>query len=247
METINKIAIISDLHLDFWTRFYQQKPGVNFYSLFNIVLDKCIELKPDLIIIAGDVSNNFVNTPGMWETDIPILYVPGNHDYYGRTIPEIPYIYKDNNIFASTLWTNFGNSSAAPLVYRGIADSTQIKNTSAWQVRQLMQDTWSELRKADKEIVVTHFPAFSQSISEKYRGDLYNIYFVNAMEYEWQNNPGSTKLWVAGHVHHKHTYKMGDMLFICNPLGYPNENYHSITQYEPVLVEKQDDKWVITK
>src|SRR6266508_6449169 len=70
-----KMQIFSDLHLD----VYPIKP-------ITIVPDV------DLVIIAGDVCEGmlraFEHLRRIVPMDIPILMVPGNHEYYRRFIPD---------------------------------------------------------------------------------------------------------------------------------------------------------------
>ena len=67
-----KIGTISDLHIDRHT--YINSEGY-------------IKRQLDLLIIAGDISNNYQMTCAFIsqvkaQINIPVLFVPGNHDYW---------------------------------------------------------------------------------------------------------------------------------------------------------------------
>jgi len=67
-----RLHILSDLHLEFADFAVQ-------------------DVKPDVVILAGDID---VKARGVsWAArtfpDIPVLYVPGNHEYYGGAIPRL--------------------------------------------------------------------------------------------------------------------------------------------------------------
>ena len=67
-----RIRIYSDLHLEF--------------SPFEAPSTPC-----DVVVLAGDIC---VNRRGLaWALeafpDVPVIYVPGNHEYYGRAIPKL--------------------------------------------------------------------------------------------------------------------------------------------------------------
>lgn len=77
------IAVLADLHSDSWTRWAVD-------PLTAAGLDIAIHRrKPDLLVIAGDLSNDPVrNWPGILERlgrlidPAKLVIVPGNHDYY---------------------------------------------------------------------------------------------------------------------------------------------------------------------
>jgi len=103
-----KIQIFSDLHNEF-------KPY------------KVVQSDADIVVLAGDIHTK--NRGVEWAIkhfDIPVLYVLGNHEAYGKTIPkyfqEIKSLAKDTNVtilendmvtingvnfFGCTLWTDF--------------------------------------------------------------------------------------------------------------------------------------------
>jgi Icc-related predicted phosphoesterase len=123
-----KIRILSDLHLEFqrWT-----PPSV----------------PADVVILAGDID---VGTDGVvWGReqfgDCPVIYVPGNHEYYGREMPatltKLRRVAKSNDVhlldgdatvingvrfLGATLWTDFALYGSEPRsVERAMAIAAQ--------------------------------------------------------------------------------------------------------------------------
>ena len=131
-----KIQIMSDLHLEF-------KPK-NF---------PLISSEAEAIIIAGDLATdeadfaNFLMNYVRDFTDAPVLFVLGNHDYYGKILTEAPNHYKDmassvENVHVldnqcvnikgikfvgTTLWTDFDNRSCMAAAMTCMPDYDRIK------------------------------------------------------------------------------------------------------------------------
>ncbi|CQR46812.1 cyclic 3',5'-adenosine monophosphate phosphodiesterase [Paraliobacillus sp. PM-2] len=77
-----KIGIISDLHID-----VNSNEQVSISDFEKIVGNEILKQKIDLLLIAGDVSNDHVLSHQFIEnvkqlTNRTILFVPGNHDYW---------------------------------------------------------------------------------------------------------------------------------------------------------------------
>lgn len=78
---IMKIGIISDLHID------RGNIGKNTYE--EVLAKEVKSQKLDLLLIAGDVSSHYKMTADFLKnmtnlTNVEILFVPGNHDYWLR-------------------------------------------------------------------------------------------------------------------------------------------------------------------
>lgn len=251
MKEINKIALISDLHLDFWQRYYYQKtltPIVD--DLLLQILDKCFAANPDIVVLAGDIINGPYTFPTMIANhSVPIYFVPGNHDFYGLSLPDSHQTIVDENIVLSTLWTNFsGDAGKEIFIYSLISDHRAIKNTSAYKVQNLCEQSFNAIIGSNKEIVVTHFPPSRLSVDlSRFRDDPLNSYFTNDFDLELHSRDHNIKLWMCGHVHHAHHYHIGDTLVACNPLGYPNERFKSISSYQPMILVKDSGVWKVER
>src|SRR5574340_757073 len=105
-----KAFICSDIHTEFYP------PGYHHKKIFNSFP------KTEAIIIAGDLTTkNYLesNLGYLCKRYKEVIYIPGNHEYYGSTLFEIHEIlnsipYKNfqwlninnsfNNIYGTTLW-----------------------------------------------------------------------------------------------------------------------------------------------
>lgn len=87
------------------------------------------DIKGDVLLLAGDITNHPKKIGYLKDLEVPIFYVPGNHEYYGHVFDNMKLVYQDyfeNNgmhnikfmdretvihngvrIIAATLWTNF--------------------------------------------------------------------------------------------------------------------------------------------
>jgi predicted phosphodiesterase len=119
-----RIRVLSDLHLEFAS--WRPPPA-----------------EADCVVLAGDIH---VGTEGLqWATqhfpDIPVIYVPGNHEYYGGNLPDvrdaireegnrtgIHVLDKDEITIAgvrflgATLWTDFALYGSSPESVRRAMD-----------------------------------------------------------------------------------------------------------------------------
>ena len=111
-----KFRIMSDLHLEF--SGWRPPPG-----------------DEDIVVLAGDIAEG--RSGVVWARthfrDIPIIYVPGNHEYYGYDIDDLRVILKESGrahevqvldgdevilngvrILGATLWTDFAVCGESP-------------------------------------------------------------------------------------------------------------------------------------
>ncbi len=140
-----RIQIFSDIHLEFGLR--------------SINLDN-----PDIVVLAGDidVGTNAIDWLINLTQDIPILYILGNHEYYGNSYPkllsEVLELTKNTNIdvlenkkfefegitfHGATLWTDFALIGDPTLA--GLA--CQLKLNDYYVIRK--SPTYSKLRFPD--------------------------------------------------------------------------------------------------
>lgn len=103
-----KLHILSDLHFEYDTEF--QVP----------------ETTADVLILAGDISPGLHGMARFARSTKPVIYVPGNHEYYGESINALPAALRllakgssihlldneecqlgDVRFLGATLWTNY--------------------------------------------------------------------------------------------------------------------------------------------
>ncbi len=219
-----KYGLISDLHLE-----HYRDPFV-----VDTILNDCLQGQTgyDTLIIAGDLHpfiekrNEFFN-----RIKTNYIFVYGNHDYYGDFFPNLgDHIIVDDNFFACTLWTNFNNDPTVKYhATRSINDFYYIKGCTGDDMEMKFNKEWEMLNKEKKELLITHFGCFSGSIAKQYKGDLLNPYFITTMEDKIEYQP---KVYVHGHTHAPSDYVYNGTRVICNPLGYPNENFRNVKDYK---------------
>ena len=245
-----RLAVISDLHLDSWCRDLEE---VN--HTINLLLDRCRESNPDFIVIAGDIFNGHEYFGSPIKEDPSLIYVPGNHDYYGCDFP-----YQDEKTnqkidlkgirgLKGTMWTDFNEDyGSAPFIFRQISDSERILYANVNLLSTAMGNFTCDIDEIRPEVVISHFAPTHLSIGEKYATSMLNPYFCNNLARDIQEKWPFIKLWICGHVHHRHMYVVGNCLVVCNPMGYSGENYNSIDDYNPLIIDYNFDlsRWEIS-
>lgn len=110
-----RLLVLSDLHLEIWR---------DFVPRFDTKVSK-----PDVVILAGDIHTKARAPAWAAQTfpDIPVLYVSGNHEFYGETIDRLitairvesekysnvhyldcdEYVLRGVRFLGVTLWTDF--------------------------------------------------------------------------------------------------------------------------------------------
>ena len=104
-------------------------------------------------------------------------------------------------------------------------------HTRAVETIKLAAETW------DGDVVVLghHAPSL-QSVHERYKHDwMMNGGYVSDLD-EYILSQEKIKLWICGHVHHRHWHYIGETLCVCNPHGYPSEAAAYKT-YTPLIVD----------
>ena len=230
-----KIQIASDLHTEFmgkhdWEDLLQDEfPG-----------------NADTLILAGDIcSLKFVdqvrNTLGAFcERYKNVIYVKGNHEYYGITPTDAHhvlgavqnelynlYVLQNHSIildgqqfYGGTLW--FPDNIRNKYNKQYLNDFNLIKNFEPWVYEQAENFITMGRGQIDKNTIVVshHLPSYL-SVDPRYAGSALNNFFVNDVEYLFTSH--RPKLWVHGHTHIACDYTQIDTRVICNPRGYPHE------------------------
>jgi len=230
-----KILLLSDLHLEFLKTF----PKINGNA--------------NLAILVGDIGkitcSNFIDFfKYMSETFKKVIYVPGNHEYYGKVpICELKQMYKDElskfpnislldndtveydgyRFIGSTLWSNPESAKGLndfKMIHKKEGDNVvpiSIYDFKAMHVeaKDFIKD---ELAKDDMpKILVTHFPPLRNGTSHpKYFPP--NPYFANTLE-DLDFNLKNVKAWLSGHTHFSYDFEKDGIRFLSNQFGYPGE------------------------
>ena len=232
-----KIRLLSDLHTEFRLP-YKTQPFAEYRG-------------EDVLVLAGDIASGSTNTMDVikffLDQGFPeIVYVPGNHEYYGTGFDEFN-AKMENKCFAydnvhflnpgtveiddvlfigGTLWTNFGdNPFSQSAAKRGINDFRMIRDFDVnrcaqtyYQHFDFIKDQY-EHRYGKKVVVVTHFLPARECIAPRFRGpDLINDYFANDLGDYIANMSDTT--WLFGHTHDATDIVLGDTRVVANPHGY---------------------------
>lgn len=247
-----KLWIVSDLHCDHYPWMPSRIP------------------MHDVMIIAGDVSNGPL--PAQRElfrigqhTSAPIIFVPGNHDFFGTTLDGIVgklRLQRDGiNILSSgqsvviggvrfvgaTLWTDF---SLADDVY----------GSEAWAAQQMPD--YAKIRRGDGALIwpadtaaahLRHRDAIDGVLATPFDGPTVVVTHhapsrksiagrVEISDAAFASNledmirQYQPTLWVHGHVHQHNDYHIGDTRVLANPRGYEGQDWFENSGFVEDLV-----------
>ena len=239
-----KVRYFSDLHLEF---IKPNKP--NKIERFIKKIPSGID---EICILAGDIGNPYQKNYDTFmkfisKNFIKTFIIAGNHEYYNKTktIQETnefmkEYFQQFNNIsflnntyeiyenycfIGTTLWSKITNPGYE------INDVYNIPNFDYIEYNRLnrlsidfLQDA---LQKNENCIVITHHVPSYSLIDVKYKTLQmipYNQWFYCNMDDLIENNVNKIKYWIYGHTHTPSNIIINEIQFLCNPIGYPNEN-----------------------
>lgn len=224
-----KIRPVSDLHFEF-----HADAGETLSSEVTATTEGDF----DVLVVAGDLlsARGLAHALSLLagKTRKPIVYVPGNHEFYGsnretvmknlRGIERLfPHLHAlDNEVLTvdsvrflgTPLW--FRKSNAPTWAMN---DFTAIAQFSSWvyaENARAIEFLHEELRSGD--VVVTHYLPAERSVHEEYKRSVLNPFFLCDMESVIQARMPA--LWVHGHTHRSCDYQLGATRVVCNPFGY---------------------------
>lgn len=235
------IRYLSDLHLEFI------KPNKLEKFINNIKPDL-----NEICILAGDIGKpnsenynifmNFINN-SFKKTFI----IAGNHEYYNKT-----YSIEDTNNFLIEYFKQFKNISFLNNTYEyyenkcfigttlwskitnpidEINDVYQIPNFDYIKYNFLNMICTDFLEKCieknDNCIIITYHLPSESLIDNKYKVPnmiQYNQWFYCNLDSFIEKNKNKIDCWIYGHTHMPSFKKIHNIPFMCNPIGYPNEN-----------------------
>tara|TARA_R100000365_G_scaffold433_1_gene1402 strand:+ start:10372 stop:11265 length:894 start_codon:yes stop_codon:yes gene_type:complete len=247
-----KLWIMSDLHVD---------GDAGFFEL------PYPPPEADVLVIAGDIADGFQGGIEWLQWNIPrnplppIVWVPGNHDFYGGVNPhaELDAAIRDCaamgvtvlargetleiggvRIVGATLWTDFavaGNDDfdiAQAMVWakHAMPDYRSIdmglrrlhpRDTLAWH-RDHRATIGRRLAKPfdGPTVVVTHHAPTQFSLADPMRPTPSDGSF--ASDLLGMIEAYQPALWVHGHVHQRHDYRVDTTRVVCNPRGYSDHD-----------------------
>lgn len=230
-----KIRILSDLHLEFGP----------------IQITELPDDKDTVLILAGDIHTgmrayDFVME--MCERFYQVIYVLGNHEFYGHTPPHIiknwehiaeqhinlyvlenGFVEIDGVVFAGgTLWTDCNNDDwfTKQKIKKAMTDFRIIKNFGIdMAVQAHIRTKWyldELLKRADplkKKVIITHHLPIEQCITEQWKNNPINPAFACTDMGEVVSK-NNIDLWIYGHTHQPNDFIHANTRFLCNPRGY---------------------------
>ena len=235
-----KLQIASDIHREFG-----HSPNVP-------------DVGADVLVLAGDIGMADDETvewlrglSGRYEA---VLYVPGNHEFYGKDLADANSFMSgmsayggfewmnnqavqvgERRFVGSPLWANFCHEPLSMFnAGRAINDFRRIRHGSGLMTPAAMLDLHTEAVKFLTEtvqpgdIVITHWPPTLMARNTGFPMDDIAKYFCADI-------PGvvvSTRpeLWICGHTHHNVDFMFGETRILSNQGGYPHE---TIAGYDP--------------
>lgn len=219
-----KLRIMSDIHLEFFRGEYPQ----------------WLEQENDVLILAGDITVGPSKLQQLLtrlaNLSRHVIYVFGNHEYYGYNLASYDSISVPSNVhilnpgtvcidgvvFAgAALWTDFRNNPNAELIARRyIADFKRIKGD--FDILKLHAQHTKFLNDNPADVVITHFLPGEHCVSPKWiklgQTD-YNVYLLNYY-FAGTTQTANPKLWIFGHTHDAIDITRNNTRFISNPYGY---------------------------
>lgn len=243
-----RLHVASDLHAEFYGRDGWDEVMASFDG------------QADALVLAGDIMPlRFVDqvrdTLGPFcDRYESVIYVPGNHEYYGsdplhcgtvlgavenelsnlvvlkNSVREV----KGQKFYGGTMW--FQDLSTNWKHKLNLNDFHLIRRFEPWVYNNEKNFREGLMKHADRTAVVVshHLPSMG-SCAPRYRAagmDSLNAFFVDYMDQEIALT--QPKLWVHGHTHTPCDWNAGDTRVLCNPYGYPHEMPE---MGKPVLVE----------
>jgi len=232
-----KILALSDLHLEF--------------SALHIPSTD----KADVTILLGDIHTSIKGV--QWAANTieskHIIYILGNHEYYGGKYPDTPdKIRAEADTYSpTTLWTDFalfGDSTIGKLdCYDKLNDYKQIRlgnddryrkitpsDTEKWHHRSVnwLRQALFDRTPDSKKVICTHHAPSPKSLSPQFFSDPVSAAYASNLD-GFVAYSGA-KYWFHGHLHESVNYELGDTRVISNPRGYndSNEQFDTTTLWE---------------
>jgi predicted MPP superfamily phosphohydrolase len=237
-----KLRYLSDLHLEFLTPDETQT-----------LITKIQPSMDEICILAGDIGNPYQPNYDTFMEFISkgfkkAFVISGNHEYYNKTktiqqtidyqkeyftrFDNISFldnsyeIYNQYCFIGTTLWSKITNPK-----YK-INDVYNIPQFNHIEYNKLNAASIEFLEDAinDNCIIITHHLPSDSLTHPKYKNDLlllpYNQWFSCDMDTFIENNKSKIKCWIYGHTHTPSNKMIHDIPFVCNPIGYPDENWN---------------------
>lgn len=231
-----KFRVISDIHLEFHKNVkYVSKIFENDVNIDYLILagDICtLNCMPKFKELYDEIHNKYKK----------IFYVLGNHEFYKTNISETHELirtttnyYKnfvkdfdkivllDNDVYKTeeginiagcTLWSNPSIG-----VFHRLADQYAVDYSDYIDEHKNSMKFLENLK--DVDIIITHHCPNPELVDKKYANSPLNSGFYTDCSKVYNKLNG---VFFYGHTHSPIDTVVGNVRFVCNPYGYPNEN-----------------------
>jgi predicted phosphodiesterase len=230
-----KLAVISDIHVDFFKDYGEALVKSLPDSEVLIVAGDVIEGASRLNKQRNKIYDLLCNKYGL------VIAVKGNHDYW-HTSPEkldaeiasyglnnLEILTVDHKVTfngytfkGDTLWYPGRKDPHYRYLKNSWPDFRYIHNFEPWvyQQNQAFRDKISsQINKGD--IVVSHMLPSKICVAPEYEGSETNVFFLSdESKYIREREPA---LWIFGHTHMPFDLQYAKTRLYCNTLGYPDE------------------------
>lgn len=253
-----RIQIASDLHREFLSATQRNPEHKNYCPL--------IEVDPtvDALILAGDIDTGTKSIDWMASLGVPVVYIAGNHEFYGYDInvtkkiakeaytksihfldPGTVHI-KDSAIIGGTLWTDFNlnadSANAMQVAPHWMNDYRQCYGmTPEWvlsEFKRHYEHISSQLDEGQgiaKRVVVTHHLPSKQAVHPKWNtSHSLGSNAYYASDLDALLRDTKPDLWIHGHTHESLDHEIEGVRVICNPYGY--HGYEVNPDFNPRLI-----------
>jgi Icc-related predicted phosphoesterase len=245
-----KVKILSDLHIEDCSACQVYPVGTG-----------------DVLILAGDilnakhfktdgykkeVYNNFLNSCS--DNYEKVIYVMGNHEYYGYNYESTPSVIKQNlpkNIFllnneilhhngwhfiGLTFWTNFNNENPIEMFdaqrimndYRSIRIGSNYRKLNPSDTLKAHKSSMNFLKSALQLAGDNVFVVSHHAPSNRSIPEVFKDSDINGAYCnnldEFIMDNPKIKYWIHGHCHNFFDYSIEQCRVLCNPYGYPGQN-----------------------
>lgn len=250
---MNKLRIISDIHLEF---------GKYDLPVYGDEKEQILIIAGDLAPIKKKLADKFlINVCDRFKY---VIMVAGNHEYYykGSIVNDEVEVDKDNFYFLQntllmiedllimgcTMWTNFNDREPIQMdVATGImTDFETIKydkkyfTVTNWlaeneKSRNFLWDTLELFKHDDrKKVVITHHLPSVKSITESFYETRGIGYVYNYASDDMEEFLNLSNLWIHGHTHDSVDYEENGCRIVSNPRGY--HKYEENNNFNPELI-----------
>ena len=238
-----KLQIYSDLHREF-ARF---EPALS---------------DTDVVILAGDID---IKSRGVkWANEVfqcPVIYVCGNHEYYGGHIGHtlrkmkdaaLPHVHvlenemlilNDTRFLVTTAWTDYSATgdvvAAKRVAWDSMNDFLMIRADLDYRrlrpddlvAKSMRAHRWLT-QELEKPFCGKTVVVTHHAPALDHVGDDHPGHLIAAYANNWTELLGKADLWVYGHTHVAADFSKEGCRVVSNPRGYPGQN----TGFDPDLL-----------